>query len=178
MKSHSKKNESLLMGFAGKPHGIKGEMAVKWLAEIAPAPGMEVFLETATGKRQMEIIDSVRFHNDRYLIFFKNIRDRNQAEQIAGSKIYIERNQLPEPEEGEFFLQDLLGSTVFLADGSLLGKLDHLEFPAGKEVWAIKLINGKELLFPVREEFIEEIDVEAKKIVINPPSGLVDIYRA
>ena len=63
-----------------------------------------------------------------------------------------------------------------LPDGSRLGVLDHVEYPAGLEVWSIVTDDGKEVLFPAEASFIEGFDLEGECIHIAPPEGLLDIY--
>ncbi len=59
-----------------------------------------------------------------------------------------------------------------------LGIIEEISFPAGQELWTIKSRDGKEILFPAVSEFIEKYDLPNKKVYINPPEGLVDLYLA
>ena len=90
----------------------------------------------------------------------------------------MQREDLPEPDDDEVYLEDLLGCDVVLPDGSRIGRLDHFEYPAGLEMWVIMTDDDKEVLFPARAEFIAGFDLEAPAVVIDPPEGLLDIYLA
>lgn len=164
------------MGFVGKPHGIKGELSIKWFGDFTPRPGTIILLEKED-LRPHKVL-SARSHKDNLLIFLEGVADRSSAELLTGSRVLLDRAQLPPLAEDEFYLDDLLGCQVYLEDGDLAGRLDHLEFPADQEIWSIMQPDGKELLFPAREEFIRDIDLDNKKIIIAPPPGLLDIYRA
>ena len=85
------------------------------------------------------------------------------------------RRVLPGPVRGAC-TKDVLGFAVILPDGSRLGVLDHVEYPAGLEVWSIVTDDGKEVLFPAEASFIEGFDLEGECIHIAPPEGLLDIY--
>ena len=86
------------------------------------------------------------------------------------------RDLLPPVDEDEVYVEDVLGFAVILPDGSRLGVLDHVEYPAGLEVWSIVTDDGKEVLFPAEASFIEGFDLEGECIHIAPPEGLLDIY--
>lgn len=166
------------MGFLGKAHGIKGEISMKWLGETPPAAGMPVLLEKGSEEPRACEILSVRLHKDRYLIFLKNVENRTMAEQLSGSAIFVEKSSLPPLDENEVFLDELIGYDVFLENGNYAGKLDHVEFPANQQIWVISKPGEEDFLFPAREASILEIDGNEKKIIINPPSGLWELYRA
>ena len=102
----------------------------------------------------------------------------NPQEGLRGCKLLTKRQALPEPEDDEVYLEDLLGGDVFLPDGQRLGRLDHFEYPAGLEMWVIMTDDDKEVLFPARPEFIAGFDLEIPAVVIDPPEGLLDIYLA
>lgn len=166
------------MGSIGRPHGLNGEVGVYWEGE-APIPvGDVVFIGPGRESLQPYDILSARIHKGFPLVSFAGIEDRNSAEALRGEKIFLPRSSLPAPAEDEAWLEDLVGSEILLEDGTRIGRLDHLEFPAGQEIWAIKNDRGQEILFPARPEFIASIDAQAGTVRIAPPSGLLDIYLA
>lgn len=171
-------NSSLLrMGVVGRPHGIKGEVSAIWDGDAQPVAGMPVQLRLNGVAKSSEIVAS-RTHKDRQILSLSGVGDRTSAENLKGAEIFVAREYLPELEEDEAYLQDLTGFEVVLENGEVLGILDHIEFPANQTVWAIKSAEGNEILFPARPEFIVAFDMSGHKISINPPEGLVDIYRA
>ena len=91
---------------------------------------------------------------------------------------FVRREDLPEPDDDEVYLEDLLDCDVVLPDGARIGRLDHFEYPAGLEMWVIMTDDDKEVLFPARPEFIAGFDLEIPAVVIDPPEGLLDIYLA
>lgn len=119
---------------------------------------------------------SCRMHKGRPLLLLEGITDRNMAEALRGQKILLDRADLPEPGEDEAYLEDLLGCDVLLPEGRRLGRLDHFEYPAGQEIWAIVTDQGDEVLFPARPEFITGFDLAARTVSIDPPEGLLEIY--
>lgn len=171
------KDDLIFLGYTGKPHGIKGEISVKWFAEFIPEAHKRIFLQKDKILSPFSII-SVKPHKDRLLFSLKGVETRNEAENLAGMEVLMLKRDLPPLEDGEVYLQELLGSEIFLEDGTKAGILENFEFPVGQEIWIIRQEDGKELLLPAREEFIADIDPLNKKITIQPPAGLLDIYRA
>lgn len=167
-------DDFLAMGSLGRAHGIKGELALNWHGGEPPAPGQMLYLERGDHFR----ILSARPHKGRYLVMLEGISDRTRAESLNGQQVFVSRADLPPLDEDEAFLADLPGCQVFLEDGSFLGVLDHLEFPAGQLVWGIKSPGGNEILLPGQPEFIADLDLAARRIVVAPPPGLLEIYNA
>lgn len=125
-------------------------------------------------------IVSHRLHKGRPLVTLEGVDDRTAAEALRGARLLIHRDSLPAPEDDEIYVEDLLGCAVLLSDGSRLGRLDHVEYPApDKEIWSIHTDDGKEVLFPAEACFIEGFDLsdpDAPTVTIAPPPGLLDIY--
>lgn len=178
----------LLMGRIGSPHGIKGEIFADWFGVSPLNKNDKLYLSKTlqqTTDSQPFIITGIRSHKGRYLITLEGISDRTSAAQLTGLNIYLEKADLPPLADDETWLDDLIGYEVFLNShpdepklNKSIGLLDHFEFPAAQEIWVIKSQNDKEVLFPARPEFIENIDQDKKIIYIMPPPGLLDIYDA
>lgn len=166
------------MGVLGKPHGVRGEIFADWQAEnLLPQNGL-IHLRLATGDIKPFGILAARPHKGRLLLVLDGITDRDMAGRLNGAEILMPRADLPPLADDEVYLADLPGSLVSLPDGEIIGVLDHVEFPAGQEIWAIKNDEGREILFPAQSEFIVSFDMNERKIVIDPPPGLLDIYHA
>lgn len=171
--------ESLLqMGVAGRPHGIKGEIGVNWQAEVPPGSGDQLLFQAGDASPVPRRVVSSRMHNGRLLLTLDGIDDRTKADALKGQKILMRREQLPPPGDDEAFAEDLPGCSVYLVDGSPLGILDHVEFPAGQMIWSIHTPEGREILFPAEPCFIKALDMKKREAVIEPPPGLLEIYGA
>lgn len=168
----------LEMGVFGRAHGIKGEVSLVWHGDSQPAKGQTLYARDAVGEFKPYSIKSLRMHKGRPVVVLQGINDRTDAESLNGLKIYLDRGDLAPLENDEAYLADLAGCEIFLPDGKLAGQLDHVEFPGGQQIWVISGPDGHEILFPAQPCFIDWLDVENKKIGINPPPGLLEIYNA
>ncbi len=161
-----------------KPHGLKGELCTLWFADspllLTGLP--RLYLKLSGSVPKAFDIMSWRKHQGKYLVCLDRITGRDLAEQWQGSEILVSRKYIPEPGEDETYIFELLSSRVFLAGDIYLGRLEEVFDNKGSEVWRIMTPDGQEVLFPVNEQFISSIDTDNKKIVIDPPEGLLEIY--
>jgi 16S rRNA processing protein RimM len=96
------------------------------------------------------------------------VEDRTQAEALKGAKLYIERGALPEAEEDEFYIADLIGLAAESLDGAPLGTIKAVyNFGAG-DVVEVSGSQG-EILIPFTLAAVPVVDVKARRVVIDPP---------
>ena len=166
------------LGVVARPHGIRGELAVDWFAEASPADFPQLWLCGGGVEPRAVAVRGSRRHKGRPLLLLAGVESRDAAEALRGTALCVPRAELPEPAVDEAYLADLIGAAILLPDGSRLGRLDHVEMPAGQEVWAIRTDAGPEILFPARPEFIRAFDLKKREVTIDPPPGLLDVYLA
>lgn len=171
-------SELLEAGAIGRAHGIRGELNVLWHAETPPAPGLTILAGPDPTSALPHKIAASRAHHGKILLALADVKDRTQAEAMTGLKLFIPKKELGPLEDEEAWLADLAGATIILKDGTEVGVLHHFEFPAGQEIWAIHDRGGNEILFPARPEFISAINADNRVVTIDPPEGLLEIYRA
>ena len=101
----------------------------------------------------------------------------DSLELLRGQTLLIPESALPELDEDEVYLHDMLGLSVVLdATGQKLGVLDHVLFHGEQELWSILTPEGKEILLPAVPEFVADIDLDTEIIRITPPEGLLELY--
>ena len=157
------------IGTLARPHGIRGEIRVNYYADsLELLRGDVVYLQAGNKPPRKMEIDTVRMHQGTPLIRFVEAPDRTAAEFLRGQTLLIPESALPELDEDEVYLHDMLGLSVVLdATGQKLGVLDHVLFH-GEE--------GKEILLPAVPEFVADIDLDTEIIRITPPEGLLELY--
>jgi 16S rRNA processing protein RimM len=101
-----------------------------------------------------------------------NIADRTAAERLTNTKLFIERDRLPEPEPDEYYLADLIGLAAIGADGVSLGVVSAVhDYGAGASV-EIARIHGGPLLLPFTAECVPDVNVEAGTVIVAPPAEI------
>ena len=166
------------IGTLARPHGIRGEIRVNYYADsLELLRGDVVYLQAGNKPPRKMEIDTVRMHQGTPLIRFVAAPDRTAAEFLRGQTLLIPESALPELDEDEVYLHDMLGLSVVLdATGQKLGVLDHVLFHGEQELWSILTPEGKEILLPAVPEFVADIDLDTEIIRITPPEGLLELY--
>lgn len=160
----------ICLGVLTRPHGIKGEFCMDLYADSPSLLSGPLTMKKPDGAEMPCTAAGFRPHKQGWLVSIRGVNDRTQAEGLIGSTLWLPRRCLPALNENEAYIADLLGRPVALPDGTVLGKFDHIETPAGQMIWAIHSADS-EILFPARPEFIVSLGTP---IVIDPPEGLIE----
>jgi 16S rRNA processing protein RimM len=163
------------MGTLARAHGLKGELCVAWHADSL-LRSMRMYLQIGAETPRPVRVKAVRMHRGRPLALIEGVCDRTEAEKLRGAKLLLPEDELPENAGGGVYLYRLPGLEVVHANGNFIGHIDHVEFPAGQEIWAIRAAGGREILFPAVESFVLSMNLEEGRVVIDPPPGLLEIY--
>jgi 16S rRNA processing protein RimM len=164
--------DMVLVGAITGAHGIRGEVKLKSFTEDPSAIAAYSPLETAKGAR-IEIV-RVRPQKDGFLAILKGVTDRNAAEALKGTELFVPRARLPEPEEDEVYVHDLIGLPVHLNDGSLLGEIVGVADYGAGDLIDVKIEGRKDtVLIPFADQYVLEADGE--KLVVELPEGFLDM---
>ena len=172
--------EMLVVAEVVKPHGLRGEVCIESHAD-SPFLFDEVpclYLAKKGQKPRGFVVRSSRTHKGRVLLTFKGVEGRDEAEALRGMEILVREKDLPSTGDDEVYMYELEGMAVELEDGTVVGTISNFILAPGQETWVISSSEGKEILFPAVEEFVLYVDLDAEKIVVAPPEGLLDIYLA
>lgn len=157
-------------------HGIRGDLKVLRVSDFEERfeIGNTLFLVTDEKVvRELEI-DGHRIHKGFDLVHFKGLDNINDVEHFKGSALKIKESQLTELDENEYYYHEIIGCEVFTTDGVSIGQIKEILAPGANDVWVVKQAKGKDILIPYIEEVVREIDVAAKRIVIQPMEGLLE----
>jgi 16S rRNA processing protein RimM len=113
--------DMVLVGVITAAHGIRGEVKLRSFTADPNAIVSYAPLETTAGAK-LEIL-RMRTQKDGFIASLKGITSRNAAEALKGAELFVPRDKLPEPTGSDMYVHDLIGLTVRLADGSLLGEI-------------------------------------------------------
>jgi len=165
--------QRVLMGVMLGAHGVKG--VVRVLSYAAEAEDIAAYgpLEDESGQRRfsLEVVGKAR---GAVLVAVDGISDRDAAAALRGTKLYIARTALPETEEGEFYWGDLIGLKAELTDGTALGEVVAVHDYGGGPSLEVKRAAGGLVIVPFTNRVVPAVDLEAGKLVIDPPDGLLD----
>jgi 16S rRNA processing protein RimM len=156
-----------------RPHGVRGEVRVELFTDFPERwSGLEsVFL----GEQHLpQKILRHRLHKNYVLVKFAGYDDRNEVESLRGDYIYVSLADAIPLESDEFYYFQVIGLEVQTESGEVLGEIvDVLKPPGANEVFVVYGFRG-ELLIPVIEDVIKQIDLDAGHVIIRPLPGLFD----
>jgi len=167
----------LALGRFLKPHGVNGELKFEpYLPDdIGPDEISGGLVRAAHGHEEEEItIASGRVAGKLWLLRPEGVDSPEEAAGFTNREFWVERSQLPPLPEGQYFSQDILGSSVFDEDGSEIGVIDNIIPTGANDVWQIARTGGGEILIPVIPDVVRDVDIENRKIVVKLMDGLAD----
>jgi len=165
--------ERVLLGEIGAAQGLKGEVRLRSYTADPAAIARYGALEDEDG-RLIEI-ETLRVTPKTLIARVKGVTDRNAAEALARTKLYIPRERLPERETDEWYRADLIGLSVFGADGELVGTVVAVQnFGAGDLIEIKPTSGGATVLVPFTRDTVPEVDVEGGRLTLTPPEGLFE----
>jgi 16S rRNA processing protein RimM len=158
--------DTIEIGVVARAHGIRGEVRVHLYNPASTV--LDQARSVLVGDRAYDI-ESARPVAGAYLLALAGVEDRNAAEVLRGRPVAVARADL-ELDEGEVLLADLVGCKVELPDGSDWGVVSALDL--GRQDRLVIRQGDVERLLPVVDAFVIEIDVEGRRIVVDPPAEL------
>ena len=155
------------MGRVSGAFGVRGWLKlrsdcepVEQLLEYSPWQ-----IETSTGWRSHVLVEG-KAHGSGLIAKLADIEDREQARQLAGADIAVDRSQLPALAEGEYYWNDLIGLGVVTRDGQELGQVSGLMQTGTNDVLVVS--GERERLIPfIREQVVLAVDAEARRIEVD-----------
>lgn len=163
------------LGSCQRPHGIAGAFSAYFFNQESSSvkKGAKLTLfpksEASALKKEGETftVKSARFGN-KAILTLEEVQDRNRAEELLPFKIFISREQLPEPDEDEFYLEDLVGMKVVDENGNQIGVLENYFDNGAQLVVSIKKAKGK-IEVPFVDAFFPSCDFENKVLTFIEP---------
>lgn len=168
-------NECYCLGRVTKPWGTKGQMAIYLDVDT---PDDYAGLDSAFVEQKGQLVPYF-FHIDqlngnRAIVTFEEL-DAAQAAALAGHELYLPLDLLPKLEGNRFYFHEVVGFHVVDDQWGDIGTLESvIEYPAQPLFQVMK--NGTEVLIPVIDQVIKNVDRENKTIYISAPNGLIELY--
>jgi 16S rRNA processing protein RimM len=155
-------------------HGIKGEVKVFPLTDdISRFDSLKnVYIGENHVKHE---IKGVKYHKNIAIIKFKEYDDINEILKFKDNFIYVDDEEKVILPEGRFFIHDLLKSQVFDTQANLIGTLENIIQGPSNDIYVVKdMEKDREYLIPAVKQFIIEVNIGDKKIIIDPIEGMIE----
>ena len=128
------------------------------------------------GPDTMEI-ESFRRQHGRCVAKFKGIDTIDEVERFVGKEMKIAAAEVPEASEGWFYTFQLKGCRVYAVDGEYIGDVTDVLDASGSSILRVVDMGNGETLIPFAEEYLQTVDLDHRKIVVQLPEGLRDLNR-
>lgn len=165
MAKQRSENSLIELGVVGRPHGVRGE--IRFIAYNARSEAIvqdkTVFIGNSNEPVSYKVA-SVRPGPGCLLLRLEGVSDREQAAEMTGAKMFVNREDLPPLQPDEFYVEDLIGAEAW--DGeTLLGKISSSREQSGVEIVTVTG-ESDEIEVPLVDDFVKSIDLNSKRLVL------------
>lgn len=166
----------LLVGIVRRPHGLRGEVSVEPLTDFPErfAPGAAVTWRRAGQERELRVAGA-RPHKERLLVAFEGVADAESARALQDGELSVPASAAAPAPEGFFYSHEVAGWECVDASGRRLGVAAGLEKAPGSPMLVVTRADGSEALVPFVHGIVVEVDRGRRRIVLDPPEGLMDL---
>jgi 16S rRNA processing protein RimM len=169
----------LTVGRVVRPHGVHGEVVVEVRTdepEDRYAAGAQLVTEEPSGATGRLTVAASRPHQGRLIVAFDGVADRDGADSLRGVLLQVDSAQVAPPTDPEeFHDHQLVGLAVVTPDGERVGEVARIDHAPAADLLVVERADGRTALVPFVAAMVPEVDIEAGRIVIDPPPGLLDL---
>ena len=174
-----RKMEKIQIGKIVSAVGLKGEVKIYSYAgskERYESLARLIVATPAPGRGEKEYaIENVRYQKEMVIVKLAGVGDRNQAEALRESEVFITEDDLEELPADTFYIRDLLGCRVLEAEsGRELGTLSDVIQNSAHDLYQVDLTDGRQALIPAVGQFIAAVDPAQREIRVRLIPGLLD----
>ena len=168
-------NNLLEVGKIVNTHGLRGEVKVTvWMDYPEDFEELHtVYLKTRKETITLTV-KNIKYQKNNLIVKFSEFNDINEIEQYKGCVLYADRDELGELPEGTHYIVDLIGLDVYNEEGEKLGVIADVLNTGANDIYDVKREGKKNLLLPVIDDVVKEIDVEGGRVTVHVMEGLDD----
>ena len=160
-------DKEIVIGKIVAPHGVRGDIRILPSTE-KPEQFLDLdYLLLKDGHKLH--IQSARFHKRMVLVTTKELTTMNDAELLRNQEVLIKAEDLPQLDEGQFYVADLIGIPVYTEDGQQIGTFKDALSTGSNDVYVIAVPGAKDILLPALKIYVKEINIVEKRIVVALP---------
>lgn len=172
-----RKEDCFYLGKIAKKFSFKGEVLL-YLDTDEPElyENMEsVFVEFNRNLIPFFIENSLLHKNDFLRVKFEDVDNEEEADKLIGAHVFLPLSMLPKLEGNKFYFHEVIGFEIEDKRLGVVGKIQSINDSTAQPLFEV--LNGEtEILIPMIDHFLVEVDRKNKKIIMDLPEGLVDLY--
>jgi 16S rRNA processing protein RimM len=165
------------LGVVTGPHGVQGAVRIKSFTEEPEDVARYGPLTDETGVRRFEL-RLIGTAKGVVIAHLSGVENRNQAEELRALRLYLPRSALPQTETEEYYHADLIGLEAVLGDGTPVGRVRAIhDFGAG-DTLELTRPGAPPVMVPFTRAVVPSVELDAGRLVLDPPPGLLDENEA
>lgn len=158
-------------------HGIRGELKVVPHTDFAEErfkTKSKLYIQHAETQQTIPVeVESSRLQKNMYVIKFSGFTNINEVEKYKGWLLKVSESDREVLDEDEYYYSDIIGCSVVTDEGEELGVIHEILSPGANDVWVVKRKKGADVLLPVIDEVILDINIADKMIRVHIMEGLL-----
>lgn len=167
------KNDLIPFGFLGKPHGLKGNVSIRFFNEKSKLLKIDDKIFFKNQDRYFLTIKDINYNSKKNLIRFIECSSRNEIEKFSNEKFYISKDIFPELENDENYFIDYIDCYLFDQNENRIGKIVDVVPIQGNDVLLIDTNLGQKMV-PFAKQLILFFDKNSKKLVMTLHKGILE----
>ena len=157
-------NERIVIGRVGAAHGIRGEVRIIPLTDF---PARFAALREVMVGDELLHIESVKPQGKNFLMRFREYTVREDAQKLTGRLLTVARAEAAPLDEGEYYVFDIVGLTVYDEEDNELGTVENVLRTGSNDVYAVRSEDGREILIPALRKVVRTIDVPNGRMTVR-----------
>jgi len=168
--------ELVVVGRVERPHGLSGEVSVEPWTDFPErfAPGLRLLWRRGGDERDL-MLAGVRPHGRRLLARFEGVADVDSARGLQGGELCVPGAEAFPAPDGFYYAFEIEGFSCEGPEGAFLGRAVGLASTAAGPMLTVETAPGKEALVPFANPIVVRVDREERRIVLDPPEGLLEL---
>lgn len=157
--------DPVVIGIVASPHGVRGTVKVK---DVGSGRHLREGIEPLVGGERRRILES-RQTAKGFLLDLEGLTSREEAASVRGAELLLDRSELDEPDEDEYYVGDLIGLQALDPRGTPVGTVEDLLQNSGNELLIIQSVEGSSFYVPFTTEHVPAVDLAGGVVVVDPP---------
>ena len=168
--------DKLEIGKIVNTHGLKGEVKIVTWTDYPEVFEDIPFVYAKKKKEEVKLtLKNIKYQKNNIIAKFLEIESIEEAETFKNCVLKADRDVLPPLEEGVYYIADLIGCEVFDDKGDRLGEISDVFNTGASDIYAVKRHEMKDLLIPVTNETVLNVDIENKRVDVKLIEGLDEL---
>ena len=156
----------IVIGRVGAAHGVHGDLRIIPLTDFPER--FSALREVMVGDELLHVAH-VKPQGKNFLMRFREYAVREDAQRLTGRLLTVARAEAAPLDEGEYYVFDIVGLTVYDEEDNELGSVENVFRTGSNDVYAVRSEDGRELLIPALRAVVQSIDVPSGRMTVRLP---------